>query len=789
MTGGRSTSGQPTEGQRMALRAGIRPLTAVMPGLDRLWSRTTGDPRIVIAVLDGPVDLSHPSFAGGLVESSHMDSGPPGRMTAHGTHVASIVFSQPASGFRGVAAGCRGLAIPIFADGRDDPTSQTELAAAIDRAVEAGAHVINISGGERLEPGGIEPAMMQAIQKCEARNVLVVAAAGNDGCHCLHAPAAHPAVLAVGASGSDGQPLELSNWGDAYQANGVLAPGEDIVGAGPGAGYSLRTGTSFATPLVSGVAGLLLSLQARLGQQPDPAGVRRAILQSADPCDARRTIDCRRTLAGSLNISGALQFVLNGDQTMSEHSEHELLNPGGEPASAASAPAETSIAESPPAEPTGAQPAERAPSPTPAGGMQLRTDRIAPVSTAGEGGSGSGRIERRVSGAPSGIMASCGCRTSESGAGGLVYALGTLRYDFGTEARRDGFKTLMPSVKYTPVGSYPYVAYYHPNDLNSALDSGPAYPANPYDVQQMAHYLAGFPLPQPPYPVRGGLPSTRGQQQGVVVPGQHPRFPVNPTQSEARNTRCVVPTLPDGYPGYEGNISEANELIWVLYLEETPLYALRPTQQFSTEVYQFLVEVLAGQTLPHDDDGYVERVSIPAILTGEKVQLFSGHRVDVVEPRLRGMYSWNTTALVNSALDTVRTACEQRQLETAAVDRSVESAQNSLRQFLDRIYFDLRNPGRTSAERALNFAATNAFQVASILIEAATDGSQLDYIGVEQTAFSRPDSDCWDVKLKFFDPENDRRARKVYRFTIDVSDSYPVQVGDMRVWTESGYER
>jgi len=45
------------------------------------------------------------------------------------------------------------------------------------------------------------------------------------------------------------------------------------------------------------------------------------------------------------------------------------------------------------------------------------------------------------------------------------------------------------------------------------------------------------------------------------------------------------------------------------------------------------------------------------------------------------------------------------------------------------------------------------------------------------------DSDCWDVKLKFFDPENSRRAKKLFRFTIDVSDIIPVTLGEVRSWS------
>ena len=62
----------------------------------------------------------------------------------------------------------------------------------------------------------------------------------------------------------------------------------------------------------------------------------------------------------------------------------------------------------------------------------------------------------------------------------------------------------------------------------------------------------------------------------------------------------------------------------------------------------------------------------------------------------------------------------------------------------------------------------------------------LDTINVEKSPFCRMDSDCWDVKLRFFDPENTRRARKVFRFTLDVSDLQPVTLGDVRTWSEAG---
>jgi len=64
-------------------------------------------------------------------------------------------------------------------------------------------------------------------------------------------------------------------------------------------------------------------------------------------------------------------------------------------------------------------------------------------------------------------------------------------------------------------------------------------------------------------------------------------------------------------------------------------------------------------------------------------------------------------------------------------------------------------------------------------------GMELDTIEVEKSPFCRYGSECWDVKLKFFDPENGRRAKRVFRFTIDVCDRTPVTLGEVRSWAVS----
>ena len=289
-----------------------------IPGLKELWAETLGDPQICIAVLDGPVDQSHPSLhAANLTRLETLVSGiaNQGPASQHGSHNASVIFGQHDGPIKGIAPRCRGLIVPIFKDGPDGsiaPCSQLDLARAITQAVEAGAHIINISGGELSPAGSAHPLLADAVQKCANSNVLIVAAVGNEGCDCLHIPGALPSVLAVGAMNVQGLPLDFSNWGTIYQAQGILAPGENILGANPGGSLNTQSGTSYATPIVSGIAGLLLSLQLKLGQQPDPQAVRAAILESAYACDPQVVSDCRPFLMGGLNIVGAHRLIAKG---------------------------------------------------------------------------------------------------------------------------------------------------------------------------------------------------------------------------------------------------------------------------------------------------------------------------------------------------------------------------------------------------------------------------------------------------------------------------------------------
>jgi cyanobactin maturation PatA/PatG family protease len=584
-------------------------------------------------------------------------------MSSHGTHVASVIFGQPGSPVTGVAPECRGLIVPVFADDRGS-ASQLDLARAIEQAANAGAHVINLSGGQLTDAGEAEGWLENAVRLCEERNILLVAAAGNDGCECLHVPAALPHVLAVGAMDARGHPLEFSNWGDRYQQQGILAPGDQILGAQPGGGTARLSGTSFAAPIAAGVAALLLSEQVRQGAPPDPPGVRDVLLRSALPCDDAVPAATRRCLAGILNPSGAL-IHLKGN-TMSDDLSPAAVVAAGCGCGGGLVPADPAAEAVAPAPPT--------------------PSTVSPLST-----SSPMTTPTPVPAMASGVTASQA--PSELASSQLVYALGTLGYDFGSEARRDTFKQLMP-----------------PFDLGG----GTMVPANPYDARQMADYLAS-------------------------------------------------------------DISEARSLIWTLNIELTPVYAIEPKGPFAREAYLALQELLAGQIQPSSSSNYIERVSIPGVVSGRNVRLFSGQVVPVIEPQsTRGIYGWKINNLVQAAF---------AQVQATQGDANEEAMRRTLDSFLNRIYYDLRNLGTTSQDRALNFAVTNAFQAAATFSEAVAEGMELDSITVEKSPFCRLDSDCWDVKLKFFDPENSRRAKKIFRFTTDVSDLIPVTLGDVKSWS------
>jgi type VII secretion-associated serine protease mycosin len=223
----------------------------------RLWQLSKGD-GVIVAVVDGGVDAHHPDLIGRVLPGADftgyaVDGRRDVSADGHGTSVAGIIAgsgSGPAgSAVSGIAPRARILPVRV-ADGA--ASSLTALAQGIDYASTHGAKVINVSTCTPVS----DPQVRAAVAAAVRRDVVVVAAAGNDGLAANSAqyPAALPGVLAVAASDVSGARWPKSESGG-YIA--LTAPGVDIYTTGPDGGYVSATGTSFAAPQVSGVAALL----------------------------------------------------------------------------------------------------------------------------------------------------------------------------------------------------------------------------------------------------------------------------------------------------------------------------------------------------------------------------------------------------------------------------------------------------------------------------------------------------------------------------------------------------
>ncbi|MFC3883565.1 S8 family peptidase [Bacillus songklensis] len=219
------------------------------------WELTQGAKNVKIAVVDTGVDLEHPDLARRLLKGYNVlaNNDRPDDDNGHGTHVAGIIASETNNG-QGVA----GITwynpiMPVKAMNEKGYGSSFDIAKGIRWAVDNGADVINLSLGN-YQPSSI---LKEAIDYAYSKNVIVVAASGNDNSNQPSFPAAFPQVLSVGAVGWDGRRAPFSNYGTYMD---VAAPGVSIASTYPGGQYAALSGTSMAAPHVTALAGLIRSL-------------------------------------------------------------------------------------------------------------------------------------------------------------------------------------------------------------------------------------------------------------------------------------------------------------------------------------------------------------------------------------------------------------------------------------------------------------------------------------------------------------------------------------------------
>jgi len=316
-------------------------------GVPDAWVLDAGDPNVIVAVIDSGIATEHPDLAGaiwrneaeapgngidddgnGCVDDVHgcaffgqgavtddCDVPYEGDVRddyGHGTFVAGIIVADAdnGAGVAGIAPGVTVMPVKIL-----DCTgggSVFDAAQGILYAAKNGAGIANLSFGMDEESSTLAAAIRQAYY---GYGMIVVAATGSTGEATVQFPARMPEVIAVASSGNEWSPdgrSGFSNWGPEVT---VAAPGYGVVSTvAPGLcpdgwmcfgdqPYAAANGTSFAAPMVTALAALLLSENSSL-----PPDVVRGVIQAT----ARDLPDGGEMLwdgAGRIQVLAAMQLA------------------------------------------------------------------------------------------------------------------------------------------------------------------------------------------------------------------------------------------------------------------------------------------------------------------------------------------------------------------------------------------------------------------------------------------------------------------------------------------------
>lgn len=287
------------------------------------WDKTTGDRRVVVAVVDTGVDYTHPDLAqniwrntreipgngidddgNGFIDDtrgwSFVDkNAQPLDSDGHGTHVAGIIGASGNNGIgvSGVDPNVQIMPVKVSSNGS---LLISNAVRGIDYAVKNGANIINCSFGGNT----YSTALYSAIARANTAGVTIVAGAGNNGSNSDAAPF-YPAdydlpnIISVAATDATNQLASFSNYG--LQTVDLGAPGANIYSTIPGS-YGYKSGTSMATPFVAGAAALLLSKQPTL----TPVQIRSTLMNTGDalPALQGKTASGRR-----LNLNQAIAAI------------------------------------------------------------------------------------------------------------------------------------------------------------------------------------------------------------------------------------------------------------------------------------------------------------------------------------------------------------------------------------------------------------------------------------------------------------------------------------------------
>jgi thermitase len=224
-----------------------------LAGFPTAWAKTRGSRSVIVAVLDTGVNGSVPDLRGSVRPGIDLTGSGLTDANGHGTAVAGVIAAHSNNGVggAGVCSSCTILPVKVMnADGNGDLAI---VAQGIVRAADMHARVIDLSLGG---PAPLD-ALEQAVDYAVSKGAIVVAAAGNSGRGTPFYPADYRNVLGVAGTTSHDR---LYGWSERGSWVQVAAPGCNVAPLTQG-GYGMFCGTSSATPLVAGLAGLAVSLK------------------------------------------------------------------------------------------------------------------------------------------------------------------------------------------------------------------------------------------------------------------------------------------------------------------------------------------------------------------------------------------------------------------------------------------------------------------------------------------------------------------------------------------------
>ncbi len=222
---------------------------------DEGWDYSKGSDEVIVAVIDSGVDFSHPDLRDKLLDGYNFVDGNPYAIddNGHGTAMSGIIGASTNNslGISGICWNCKILPVKVL--DKDGVGSYSNIALGIQYAINNGAKIISMSLGGSVPSYLLEAAVKEAYDK----GIAVFAASGNDGDSNVLYPAAYTSyVLGVGATNYVDKRAAFSNYGPEV---GVSAPGVYILTTYTEGRYAFVTGTSPATAVVAGLAGLILS--------------------------------------------------------------------------------------------------------------------------------------------------------------------------------------------------------------------------------------------------------------------------------------------------------------------------------------------------------------------------------------------------------------------------------------------------------------------------------------------------------------------------------------------------